>query len=58
MPEMSLSEAASWAGKGRPAILKAFQKGTIGNRFPGCFPFHAGHSRGNGFQGSGDGPVA
>ncbi len=26
---MSLSEAATWAGKGRPAILKAIQKGTI-----------------------------
>ncbi len=32
MPEMSLSEAASWAGKGRPAILKAIQKGTISAR--------------------------
>jgi hypothetical protein len=32
MPEMSLSEAAKWAGKGRPAILKAIQKGTISAR--------------------------
>ena len=29
MPEMSLSEAAKWAGKGRPAIFKAIQKGTL-----------------------------
>ncbi len=29
MPEMTLSEAALWAGKGRPAILKAIQKGTL-----------------------------
>lgn len=32
MPEMTLSEAAAWAGKGRPAILKALQKGTITGR--------------------------
>ena len=32
MPEMTLSEAAAWAGKGRPAILKALQKGTIAGR--------------------------
>lgn len=32
MPEMTLSEAAAWAGKGRPAILKALQKGTISGR--------------------------
>jgi hypothetical protein len=32
MPEMSLSEAASWAGKGRPAILKAIQKGALSAR--------------------------
>ena len=29
---MTLSEAAAWAGKGRPAILKALQKGTISGR--------------------------
>lgn len=29
---MTLSEAAAWAGKGRPAILKALQKGTITGR--------------------------
>lgn len=29
---MTLSEAATWAGKGRPAILKALQKGTITGR--------------------------
>jgi hypothetical protein len=32
MPEMTLSQAAAWAGKGRPAILKALQKGTITGR--------------------------
>ncbi len=32
MPEMSLSEAAKWAGKGRPAIFKAIQKGTLSAR--------------------------
>jgi len=32
MPEMTLSEAAAWTGKGRPAILKALQKGTITGR--------------------------
>jgi excisionase family DNA binding protein len=32
MPEMTLSEAASWAGKGRPAILKAIQKGVLSAR--------------------------
>ena len=29
MPDMTLSEAAAWAGKGRPAILKAIQKGVL-----------------------------
>ena len=32
MPEMTLSEAATWTGKGRPAILKAIQKGRISAR--------------------------
>lgn len=32
MPEMTLSEAAKWAGKGRPAIFKAIQKGKISAR--------------------------
>jgi uncharacterized membrane protein len=32
MPEMTLTEAAKWAGKGRPAILKAIQKGTLSAR--------------------------
>lgn len=29
MPEMTLAEAAKWAGKGKPAILKAIQKGHL-----------------------------
>ena len=29
MPDITLSEAAAWAGKGRPAILKAIQKGVL-----------------------------
>jgi len=29
MPEMSIADAAKWAGKGKPAILKAIQRGDL-----------------------------